>query len=386
MKHFFLFILFVTSLLFLSCNSTRQNKQIISPLAESNKQYDSGKIVLNDSFSIALIPDTQSYLDFRCQKGFLKKFPINQYEIYFRQMQFIADNSVSNGGIFSFAIHLGDIVDHRGWNLTEWKRGRKGFDIINNRIPFLTVIGNHDYDRWKKNGVPDGTKLYNRFFGPQTELYKNKSWFGGATEDGVNSWSILETNGIKILIIGLEVDPSDSTVKWAQNVINSNSGIPTIIVTHSYLKITKDINDSTNNAYTEAYKYTGIKRNSAEELFSKLIKNNDQIFLTVCGHSSAGDLGEGLRTDYNAFGNQTFAILTDFQSRNESLKKLGYQTKTHYGCGDGWMRILTFDLESKELHVQTYSTEFDEYETDEDSDYVLKLDWDWKKRFPGLYR
>src|SRR5690606_867776 len=62
-------------------------------------------------FTIAAIPDSQNYLDFRHQKS--HGFPVNGYELFFEQMQYIADNARSNGGGIVFVTHLGDIWQNR---------------------------------------------------------------------------------------------------------------------------------------------------------------------------------------------------------------------------------------------------------------------------------
>ena len=50
-------------------------------------------------------------------------------------------------------------------------------------------------------------------------------------------------------------------------------------------------------------------------------------------------------------------------------------------CGDGWMTILDFDLDVNEMYVHTYSTEFDEFRTDNYAELTLPIDWAWNERF-----
>ena len=45
------------------------------------------------------------------------------------------------------------------------------------------------------------------------------------------------------------------------------------------------------------------------------------------------------------------------------------------------MTILDFDLDVNEMYVHTYSTEFDEFRTDNYAELTLPLDWDWEERF-----
>src|SRR3546814_12639160 len=49
-----------------------------------------------DAFTIAVIPDTQNYIDFSHQRE--AGFPIDAKEIFFAQMEYIARNARSAGG------------------------------------------------------------------------------------------------------------------------------------------------------------------------------------------------------------------------------------------------------------------------------------------------
>ncbi|MBR4397013.1 MAG: metallophosphoesterase, partial [Methanobrevibacter sp.] len=328
-----------------------------------------------NKFSIVIIPDSQSYLDFRSQKAVF--YPINQYEIYYRQMEFIKNNSVKNGGDFSFAIHVGDHVDHRSWNMKEWRRAAEALDIINNEIPFLTVIGNHDYDRWAKGGSPTGTKLYNKYFGPETEFYKDKDWFGGSTSNGANMYAYFTACNKKFLVIGLELDPTQKDIDWATEVINNNKGLPTIVVTHSYLRGSKEADNKTQNKLATAYADLKEHKFSAKEVWDSFITVNDQIFLIICGHVSK----EGLRIDTNDSGNKTFAIMADYQDENQYLDYIGIKKKNVHYCGDGWLKTLNFDFNENKIYVKTWSTEFNRYKTDDGAELTLDIDWDWDERF-----
>jgi hypothetical protein len=42
---------------------------------------------------------------------------------------------------------------------------------------------------------------------------------------------------------------------------------------------------------------------------------------------------------------------------------------------------MNFDMKRKIINVQTYSTEFNTFEIDADSDFSLDIDWDWNERF-----
>jgi hypothetical protein len=98
--------------------------------------------------------------------------------------------------------------------------------------------------------------------------------------------------------------------------------------------------------------------NSADQVFTKLIYPNPQIFLVLCGHSwtstssatttggpgIAGiSKGEYVRIDNNIAGNPVYQVLSDYQG-NTVLGSAG---------GDGWYRFMQFDLTANSIHFYT---------------------------------
>ena len=82
-------------------------------------------------------------------------------------------------------------------------------------------------------------------------------------------------------------------------------------------------------------------------------------------------------SDIDSTNNFTEGILSEnndsnVQERNNVDGNKGF-------LGDGWMRLLEFDIENDCIHVKTYSTEFNEYELDENSDFIIDIDFE--KRF-----
>ena len=125
---------------------------------------------------------------------------------------------------------------------------------------------------------------------------------------------------------------------------------------------------------------TGFDKNTPEELWKKLINPNSQIFLVLCGHFFRGDFGESYRIDINEDGYKVFSLLQDYQGRKSYFEKMETKEKLR-DCGDGWLRLLEFSIQKKEIHVMTYSTAFQEYEKDDNSDFFIELDWNWNERF-----
>lgn len=356
--------------------------EIKAGLVEEEKSFPKGS---DQEFTLVGIPDTQGYSDYYAQIGRKKNFPCNQYEFNNRQMQFIAKNSVKNGGDFACAIHLGDFVNEGSWFKYEWKKADEALSYLDGEIPLISVIGNHDYDnhylrvagvaKWLK-----GSKMFNKYFGAKSKYYKDKEWYGGSSKNGLNNWIIFNGAGRDFLVIGLEVEPSDEILEWAQEVIDSHPDLPVIVATHVYLGLEKESKKSNNaRMLKKEYKENG---NSPEEVHNKFILKNKNIFLVLCAHCFSGDRGESMRTDVNEYNYPVYTLLSDYQARSHLITDFypEYTGELRY-CGDGWLRLMQFDFESKQIHVQTYSTEYNKFETDEDSDFFLPIDWNWEERF-----
>jgi hypothetical protein len=276
---------------------------------------------------------------------------------------------------------VGDIVGHHKKRKVEWKLADKALKQMIDVLPYGFVPGNHDYDYSKKRKDKTyqiyGTKTYSSYFGPRSKYFQNKEWYGGASPNSRNSYAYFEGAGQKFMFLGLEIEPSNETILWAQKILDENKNIPTICVTHEYISSTKK-DENLNSIYLNDSSRVGFDRNTPKQLWEKLISKNNQIFLVLCGHHFNKLKAEGLRTDINDDGYKVYSMLTDYQGRTATLPK--FTNKDRAG-GDGWLRLLHFDLEKKTITAETYSTELEIYEKDENSFFTLNMDWDWEKRF-----
>ncbi len=341
-------------------------------------------ILFAQQFTIAVIPDTQNYTDYRFQTFSEPPFAIDFVDVYKRQIEYIVNNSVVNAGSIVFAIHLGDNVLHHAEQELEWQLADRTISILDDVIPYGMVPGNHDYDvrsrRKDKTWAFNGTSHFIQYFGSESMHFKNKEWYGGSFHEGLSSWCKFSVDGISFLFIGLELEAGDAVLDWAQDVIEQNKNLPTIVVTHEYMNCRYESrNPGIPHLLDEQYRRDSGDFNSAHELWSKFITKNKQIFLVLCGHSYIKEHGEAVRTDINEDGYKVYQLLSDFEGRNELFKKL--EISEHPYGGDGWLRLLHFDLKKNQIHVQTYSTEFKTFQKYYDIYFIIQFDWDCKKRF-----
>ncbi|MBN2377304.1 MAG: metallophosphoesterase [Sedimentisphaerales bacterium] len=300
--------------------------------------------VFAETFTIAVIPDTQNY----CRSTYSQ--PAST-QIFKDEMQFIVDSIDSMNTVF--ITHVGDMVNDSD-QLEQWPRAVSAMNILQNTIPMGMVPGNHDYD---DNDAPIyRLELWTGYFGAASEHFFGKGWYGGAymnstDTSGGSSYQTFKAGGQDFLHISLEMEASDDVLAWAQSVMDMYAGWPTIISVHKFLNVT------TGDRASVSYR-TGSPSNSAQEIWDELITINPQIFMVLCGHSFDGEVGCSYnRSDLNDDGRIVHQIVTDYQGVKSD-------TGGTLGKGGGWVRFMEFDTDLKTIRVETYSTILDKYSSD----------------------
>jgi len=355
-------------------------------------------------FTIAVIPDTQNYLDYTHQKA--EGFPFEAGEMFIEQMQYIAANVESVGGDIAFVTSLGDVWQHqtlkidpeheaRGFKAApnpileqhmaptpkvlsvEMPRAREGYELLMGKVPLSVVPGNHDYDAmWTDSKFPPspnfdprdlttlgmlhpgGLNNFRSVFGDDTPFFKDKPWYVASHDGGADSAQIFTAGGYRFLHIGLQFDAPDASLEWAALVIAQYPGLPTIVSMHDYMD-----NEGRRipNPMIDGHAADPLD-NNPQMIWDKLISQHDQIFMVLCGHEH----GQAIRTDPNKFGNAVYQVLADYQDRGQTAKDAGVKSDWPVGIGDGWMRLMTFDMTgpAPTIKVRTYSTHYDKLSVD----------------------
>jgi hypothetical protein len=344
-------------------------------------------------FTLAVIPDTQNYVDYRHQKA--EGFVLDGSELFIQQMKYIAGRSAVTGGDIAFVASVGDVWQHyishsdpahkeRGlYGLQkdprvlpdktlniEIPKAVEGYQLISEAgIPFGVAPGNHDYDAIWPVTLPEsnqtishvgGLDAFRRVFGSNSSFFDGKEWYLDGHDGGSSSAQLFEAGGYKFLHFAFEMHPGDQVLDWAQSVIDLYPGLPTIISTHEFI-----------GPQGERKAWSGVDlsladpdyHNNPEEVWNKFIRKNDQIFLVLCGHR----IGQALRVDMNDYGHRVYQVLADYQGRGQAGLDAGAQRTSSggvTGLGDGWFRELMFYLGSESrtrIEVKTYSTFYKTY-------------------------
>ena len=391
---------------------------------------DPGELPAVEVFTIAMIPDTQNYVDYSHQTA--EGFALDASDLFIAQMDWIAQRARSKGGEIVFVAAVGDVWQHQTQAIDEAHAARgigrvdnplfaghfdptpkvltveipkavEGYEIVAAAgLPFGVAPGNHDYDAmWNADAFPPnldkpreeltwtvedlgilhvgGLDNFRSAFGEDTPFFAGKPWYVDSFRGGANSAQVFQAGGYRFLHLALEMHAGDAVVAWAESVIAEHPGLPTLISTHDYLDAQGRRRAA---AIVDLARVDPEHHNNADELFETLIAPNDQIFLVLCGHHH----GQAFRVDENEAGHAVYQMLADYQDRGQVGLDAGQLPDPFLGgptgIGDGWFRLLRFDLGAAEprLEVQTYSTHYQTLS----SDLERYADWYREHEQPGM--
>lgn len=343
-------------------------------------------------FTVAMIPDTQGYVDYRHQKA--SGFPYDGAEQLYDQMRWIGEHAQSAGGDIAFATHMGDVWMHyskwmdpahaaRGFKWMPNVGGSEvaaspkpqtetfeipvaiqAYQLIQGKLPFSVLAGNHDFDAlWTDPAHPPrpeakdpgrrhlgGLTGFQLAFSDQSEFFKDKAWYVGSHDGGADSAQIFTAGRCRFLHIGLQYQAPDESLEWAARMIARFPGIPTIVSTHDYINRQGEYDRASNpnNSLLDP------RDNDPQMMWDEFISRYDQIFLVLCGHIG----GQGFSIATNRAGNKVWQMMADYQGRGQVAKDAGRTEGTD--VGDGWLRLLKFRLDgpAPTMEVRTFSTHF----------------------------
>lgn len=299
-------VLFLGSVLFTSCSSSRQVSTFV------------------------VLPDTQTYLE-QCP------------EVFDSQIDWLVANRRKIDAVFQ----VGDLTQNN--SPVEWSYMQKSFARIEKiGILYSVVWGNHDIGS-KPGKFSDvyNTTVANKYF-PLSFWQQRKYW--GASADGKtldNYYITFKSGGADWLVLNIEFGPDDKALIWADSVVSMNPDKYVILNTHAYLYSDSTLLDGKDWWRPQAYgigQESGRTVNDGAGIWKKLLSKHRNVIAVFCGHILKSGVGTLVSTAEK--GNRVYQMLANFQ-RGVTDSKLG---------GEGYLRIVTFNRKTKEIDVKTYST------------------------------
>jgi hypothetical protein len=271
-------------------------------------------------FTLAVMPDTQ-FLYWGSQ-GSINPEPQEE------SFRYIINNSSRPNSNIVFMAHLGDLTEDA--QASSFHYVSQAFDILDNHgVAYSVLAGNHDVS----GDDTRGSTPYLQAMGPQR--FRKSPTFVGSDASGYNTAHIFRAAGREWLLLALDWRMSAAGFAWANQTIKDHPSLPVIVTTHEIVGTPYDDNvypypagDPNNDAVFSGY---------GQSVWDGLIKDNDQIFLTLNGHYWP----PGRMTMQNSAGNDVQLHIANYQNR--------------YFGGAAMLRLYHFDLARNIIDVETVS-------------------------------
>lgn len=305
--------------------------------------FSCAALAQDKSFEFVVLPDTQTYVE---------EFP----EIYLHQMRWLANNKDK----FSFALHVGDITQNN--NGKEWDVAKKGFNMIQGKMPYSFALGNHDMGSESgKFADTRNTSLANAYFTTNDFPNLTASFPEGKIDNLLSEFKLGDQ---KWMVLSLEFGPRNKTIAWANEMIANYPGHNFIIITHAHMYEDNTLHDGEDWWLPENY---GIGEDTGEEapnngaqVWEKLIKKHDNISMVFSGHILKTGVGTLVSEGEN--GNKVYQMLANYQKGVEGSEN----------GGNGFLRIIKVDPEDQKIEVKTYSPWLDEFKEESEHDFSFE--------------
>lgn len=246
-------------------------------------------------------------------------------------------------------LHTGDITQSNDV-LYEWPHFDKAILDLSETLPFISIIGDHDYS-WYKTFIVNRNDTH---FSSHVRFPIVKNRIEASFEKNRMENIVVrnEIHGERIDFLLLEFGPRKEVVEWANEWVSSHPNIKFILMNHEYLekgggrrvKGLKCVSRLRNTTYT-----------TPDELWDKLIKCNDNILCVLCGH--VGGLYAVTR-ETNDFGREVCQIQHNIQGPDYRF--------------DNWLMMWKFPKDGEEAIASIINTKSGEKFNDIDTLFTFK--------------
>ncbi len=246
----------------------------------------------DDTFSIAVVPDTQ------------KETHDPKSVLLLNRSNWIVSHRQSLD--LRYVLHTGDVTNWGWLDEAQFTRVKAAMGVIKNAgIPYDVTIGNHDTAAVGWNGIKGSTGYGGSAYASNPEcptklgaaacntklLVRNTDAFnqtfplssitnvGGAYEAGKidNNWTTFSAGDTKWLVLTLELWPRTDVVAWAKKVVEDHPNHNVLIQTHHYLDDNATVSGSAG----------GYGANSPAYLYDQIVSKYKNVKMVFSGHTGS---------------------------------------------------------------------------------------------------
>ncbi len=285
----------------------QQNDSLPNPAAQQSAVGDtrpSGK----PDYSFFWFTDSQYYSE---------KYP----ETFYAMTEWMRNNAALYN--VQYVLFTGDFVDNN--DETEWAVVNKAMERLDGVVPVFAIAGNHDVGTSAKNYAS-----FSKYFGP--DRFKDNPNVAAWYKDGQGRMDLVELAGTKYMFIGLGWGACTSSgLSWMNQQLQAHPDYKAILLFHDYMKS------------------NGLLSDTGEEIYSKVVAENRNVFMVLCGHRYDCAL---LSIDIDDDG-------------DHNLDRTVYNIIMNYQAfengGNGYLALLRVYKRQKVITLDTYSPVLDKW-------------------------
>ncbi|WP_164842747.1 carbohydrate-binding protein [Actinoplanes solisilvae] len=314
---------------------------------------------------------------------------------YRMETQWIADNSAEKK--IAYAAHTGDVIENDYYDpLAKKADGSllrpglneqvdKEFAVSSGNQKVLddsglvnqVIAGNHDNQLGAETG-PESR--FSRTFSAPRYYGASKAWPKGASyhawdevtnadgtvtpgKDNQNNYVLFSAGGLDFVAVGLSYGVTRAEAQWADGIFKKFKDRNGILLSHDYLKPSTN-KDGRGAAFSDP---------DGSALYQQVVSDNANVFLVLAGHEHG--VGTNLKTgigvtkthdvvellaDYQFYTVATGELWPDKVDANGNIDvdgdgKIDHKATDRLQFGASFLRLLQFDVDRSELHIDTYS-------------------------------
>ena len=255
-----------------------------------------------------------------------------------------------------YAAHTGDLINNwQAGNIApatarrEFAFASRMMKILEDaHMPYGVTPGNHD----NKTGLSN--VLYNEYFPPSRfDLAEDSAptggdgegYYGGSWQpsDNQNHYDLIEVGDHKLIFLYLGFIVGADEIDWANQVLAEYRDRKAVLLTHSYLL----------PSMTPDGRGGDLTRYDGAALFNDVVLRNENVFLTLSGHTHGVALN--IKRDTGVKGRAVVEMLSNYQfyEDQEGERKTGH------------LRLLQFNSDGAGITVDAYSPILNDFNANE---------------------
>ncbi len=230
-----------------------------------------------------------------------------------------------------YMFHDGDIIDDEPL-IPEWENADNAYKMLDEAgMPYGVLAGNHDVGH-----LSGDYTNFSKYFGAWR--YENNPWYGESYKDNRGHYDLITVDGIDFIMVYMGWGVGDEEIAWMNEVLAQYPERKAILNFHEYLLASGGLGEE------------------PQRIHDEVVAANPNVVMVLSGHyhnaqkitESFDDNGDGV-TDRTVY-----QMLFDYQGLAQG--------------GMGYMRLMHFDNDRKEITIRTYSPSLDDYNAKDETD------------------